>query len=387
MLRLVVIWFVAKSHSADWFFSQASELARLAESIRSGHGLSSPFGGSTGPSAFLAPGYPALVATVFAIFHPYSYGSAVAIMCLQALFSAATVGMLMLLAGRLFGNSAATVAGIIWAISPPLLWLPTLFWETSLSVFLATTIATLAFYCGERPTLQRWLVAGLLSALTLSVNPSLLPILVSCFGWAFYKTRSQPLSSPAAGLALCLLLWSPWVARNYHQLHTFIPLRSNMGYELWQGNRPGSDGFFSAELHPNTSVEEFSRYRVLGEVCYMREKSVISTSAIRSDPSRFLWLSTKRAFYFWTGIVRESSALVVAHIVLTSLAGLFGLFLLWRRNRELAIFFLLPLLLFPAPYYITHPDFRFRLVIDPILTALAAYALTARSSKMTAPSE
>jgi hypothetical protein len=33
---------------------------------------------------------------------------------------------------------------------------------------------------------------------------------------------------------------------------------------------------------------------------------------------------------------------------------------------------LLPLLLFPLPYYITHPDFRFRLVLDPILIALTA---------------
>jgi hypothetical protein len=36
----------------------------------------------------------------------------------------------------------------------------------------------------------------------------------------------------------------------------------------------------------------------------------------------------------------------------------------------------LPLLLFPIPYYITHAEFRYRLNIDPILTILAAYAVT-----------
>jgi hypothetical protein len=34
------------------------------------------------------------------------------------------------------------------------------------------------------------------------------------------------------------------------------------------------------------------------------------------------------------------------------------------------------LMLFPLPYYITHAEFRYRLVIDPLLTILAAYAVT-----------
>ena len=48
-----------------------------------------------------------------------------------------------------------------------------------------------------------------------------------------------------------------------------------------------------------------------------------------------------------------------------------------REGRlRLAVLFLLPLMVFPLPYYITHAEFRYRLVIDPLLTILAAYALT-----------
>jgi hypothetical protein len=159
------------------------------------------------------------------------------------------------------------------------------------------------------------------------------------------------------------------------QLHAFIPLRSNMGYELWQGNRPGADGYFVAELHPNVNAREFQQYQALGEVAYMREKSNLAKEAIVAAPGRFLKLCMMRAFDFWTGVVRHSAGLIVAYIVLTSIGGLAGLVLLWRRDRALAVFFLLPLILFPAPYYITHPDFRFRLVLDPLLVALSAYAL------------
>jgi hypothetical protein len=44
--------------------------------------------------------------------------------------------------------------------------------------------------------------------------------------------------------------------------------------------------------------------------------------------------------------------------------------------RSFAILAALPLLLFPVPYYITHAEFRYRLNIDPLLTVVAAYAVT-----------
>ena len=378
-LRLAVVWVTARSHSADWFFGQATELARLAESLRTGHGLSSPFGGSTGPSAFLSPAYPAIVAAIFAIFRPYSYASFVALTSLQAVFGAATVWVLMLMTRRVFGNSAANLAGVIWAICPPALWLPILFWETSLSILLATSVVSLSLYCVDNSTRRVWVFTGSFAAFALAVNPSLLPIIVCCMGWAIYQCRSHSFSAPAMGVLVCVLLSTPWAIRNFEQLHAFIPLRSNMGYELWQGNRPGSDGFFAPEFHPNVNSAEFARYQALGEVDYMREKSAVAKGIILADPAKFMTLTIRRAFYFWTGIVRHSAALVVAYIVATSTLGFAGLVLLWRRNRPLALFFLLPLLLFPAPYYITHPDFRFRLVIDPILTALTACLFTRRN--------
>ena len=378
LLRLAIVAVTAKTHSAAWFFGEATELGRLAESLRTGHGLSSPFGGSTGPSAFLSPGYPAIVAAVFAIFGSYSFASAVVIMCLQALFGAATVMVTMMLSRRIFGVTAANVAGLICALALPALFLPILFWETSLSVLLATSLFALTLRCAEDATWSNWVGMGVLSAAALAVNPSLLPILVCCFGWAAYQSRSKFMRKPLAGALFCLLLSAPWAIRNYYELHAFIPFRSNVGYELWQGNRPGSDGFFLAGLHPNVNAAEFRRYETVGEVEYMHEKSVVAKDNIAAHPGWFLGLTLKRAFYFWIGIVRQSSGLVIAYIVLTSLLGFTGLGMLWRRDKTLAVYFLLPLMLFPIPYYITHPDYRFRLVIDPVLAALAAYAVTAR---------
>jgi hypothetical protein len=67
----------------------------------------------------------------------------------------------------------------------------------------------------------------------------------------------------------------------------------------------------------------------------------------------------------------------VIHAALTTSLGLIGLWRLVRERRfKLAVLFLLPLVLFSLPYYITHAEFRYRLVIDPLLVILAGYAVS-----------
>jgi 4-amino-4-deoxy-L-arabinose transferase-like glycosyltransferase len=383
-LRLAIIVVTLKAHPASWFFAQASELNELAHSLLTGRGLSSPFGGLTGPSAFLAPGYPLLVAGIFRIFQPQSFASAFALMLLQSLFATATIVCMMLLARKLFSNSTANLAGTVWAISPPLLFLPTIYWDTSFSIFLLTLLLTLCVYCAEAPSWRTRLSITLCALLMLYTNPSLATAITGSLIWtAVIIRRNSSRARPAAALAslaLVLICFSFWPVRNYERLHAFIPLRSNMGYELWQGNRPGSDGFFSPALHPNVNQQEFQRYASLGEVAYMREKSSLAKSAISSDPARFLGLTAKRFFSFWSGLSRPSVWPMVAYASTTTLLGLLGLVFLFRSQKKIAILFAIPLVLLPLPYYVTHPDYRFRCVIDPVLTMLAAYALTRRNS-------
>jgi hypothetical protein len=384
LLRLGVVFMTWTYATPQWFFAQASELGVLAEHIRSGHGFSSPWGltaaSATGPTAFLTPGYPAFIAAIFALFHPFSLASAGAITMLQAAFAATTAVALMLLARRGFGERAAIICGVVWAASPVLLWLPTFFWETSLSILLLTSLLALAYKCFDCNTRGWWLVFGGVAALTICVNPSLLTVIASSMGWALWRRRGA-LRPAVGGLVLFVVLSAIWPVRNAVIMHAFIPLRSNMGYELWQGNRPGADGFFLVAMHPNTSAVELHRWQELGELGYMREKSALAKAAILADPMRFVRLTAKRFVCFWTGVNRTNSWLVMSHICATTVLGLWGAVLLLKHKRSDAALILLPLLLFPLPYYVTHPDFRFRLVLDPILILLAAYALATHFSR------
>jgi 4-amino-4-deoxy-L-arabinose transferase-like glycosyltransferase len=235
----------------------------------------------------------------------------------------------------------------------------------------------LALYCERRPSGPLWALMGAYSGLAALVNPSLLPALLTLLGWAAWQTRKTLWYLPVALLALAMV-FAPWPIRNERMLHAFIPLRSTVGFELWVGNRAGASGFLDESQFPIFNRWEYDQYVAKGEVAYMRDKSALAKAYIRSHPSAFLRLSTVRFFRFWTGTGnKDGSVIFTLHAVLTTSLGFMGIWRLVREGRlRLAVLFLLPLMVFPLPYYITHAEFRYRLVIDPLLTILAAYALT-----------
>jgi hypothetical protein len=377
VLRLLAICFVMVQFPHRWLYSHGIELGTLAQSLVVGDGLSSPFGGSTGPTALLAPGYPAVIALFFSIFGSFTAGAAIAIMAMQLVFSMFTVLVIMRVAQACFGIRAANLAGIFWAVSLPLIWMPTIFWETCLSTLLLVGMIVLALRCEQRSSALLWVLMGSYAGLAALANPALLPALVAILGWAAWQRRSTHWCLPVALFALTLV-FAPWPIRNARALHAFIPLRSTVGFELWVGNRAGATGFLDEAQFPTFNRLEYDQYVSKGEVVYMRDKSTLAKAYIRAHPAEFLERSAVRFIRFWTGTGnRDGSVFFSLHAVLTTTLGLIGIWRLWRTHRiSLAVLFGLPLMLFPFPYYITHAEFRYRLVVDPLLTILAAYALT-----------
>ena len=378
LTRLLILWFAAERFPHWWLYSRGIELGTLALSLLAGQGLSSPFGGSTGPTALLAPGYPAVIALVFRIFGPFTFRAAIAVMTMQVLFSVMTVLLIMHIARRCFDHRTADLAGGFWAFSLPLLWMPTIFWETCLSTLLLVGMIALALRCEEKPSTSLWAVMGGYCGLAALVNPALLMALLALLGWvAAWRTRKTHRYSPLLGLLVLLLVFAPWPIRNARALGAFIPLRSTVGLELWMGNRDGATGFLDESVFPLFNRGEYEQYAAKGEVAYMRDKSALARAYIRDHPAEFLRLSSIRFARFWSGTGSKGGSIVFAiHALLTSCLGAVGMWRLWQRRRfRVASLFLLPLMLFPLPYYITHAEFRYRLVVDPLLTILAAYSL------------
>ena len=376
-LRLLVLWTVIKNYPPTWLYNRGMEMGWLAKSLVDGIGLSSPFGVPTGPSAFVAPGYPILVAGVFKAFGSYSQTSAIFILCVQLALNLVTVWLMMGIARNLFDQRVAEVAGWVWSCSPPLLWMPTIFWDTSMAICMMVGLFGLVLHLQGKTTWLSWIYLGTCCALIAFLNPAMILLVASMVAWLGWQSRRlQPYGVPIAALTFCIV-FSPWPIRNARVFHAFIPLRTTVGFELWVGNHHGATGFLDESLFPAFNKTELDDYKVRGEVGYTTHKSELASLYIFTHPRSFFHLTILRFIRYWSGKGSKGGSPVFAiHAILTSAFGFLGLWKLYRQRRSnLVVLFGLPFLLFPLPYYNTHAEFRYRLALDPLLTILAAYAV------------
>jgi hypothetical protein len=390
LMRLAVACYAVVHFPAGWFYTRGMEMGLLARSLVYGLGLSSPYGPPTGPTAIIGPGYPLLVAGVFRLFGVLTLASSLVILGLHIALNLLTIWMILRVSRRFVGEPAAMAVGLFWACSLPLVWMPTIFWETNLSACLLLGFVLVALDLNGESSLGAWMLCGTLCAMAGLINPALLPVLFCMLLWCACKgVQRRHWVRPLLAGAAFLALFSPWPIRNATVFHAFIPTRTTVGFELWMGNHPGATGYLDESLFPTFNTTELHDYEARGEVGYAAHKEALAKDYIVAHPGVFVVMTLRRMLRFWTGSGNSSSSPVfVAHAVLTTLLGACGLFFLLRSaRRRLAPAFLLPMLLFPLPYYITHAEFRYRLVLDPVLTVLAAFALDRWFARSAAPAE
>jgi Dolichyl-phosphate-mannose-protein mannosyltransferase len=385
------------------------ETGNIAYSLAQGQGFGGVFRINTGPTAWLAPIYPLMIAGIFKIFGVFTTRAFFAAVFLNIIFSSAACVPVFFAAKRIAGVGTAAFAAWLWALFPNAIMVPfEWIWDTALSALLAATILWATLTLAESERVQDWCAYGLLWGFALMTNPALGALLPFLLGWLAYRGRLMwpdvlayrgsggseshrrwKLVAIAAGVAI--LCCMPWTIRNYTAFHRFIPLRSNLPFELWLGNNDIFDEHARNGRKFITRTEETRRYAQLGETAYMQEKWQLSTSFMTSHRGLELRLAGKKCVIFWTGMAsplktyRETDSNLVRTILLssflTAIGSLFGIVSLWRARS--AIIFPLAMfpLIFPCLYYVTHADLRYRHPIDPVLCLLTAIALASAWSR------
>lgn len=391
-LALRLAWLVYKTRviPADVLATAPfeNEVGNVALALADRHGFCCLFRQATGPTAWLSPVYPVLIATIFKLFGTFTLRAFCAAVVLNSVFSALTCFPLFCAAVGVGGRSTASVATWLWAISPIAILLPYAWiWDSSLSAFLAAALLWATLHLCERCDVRGMALYGSLWGISLLTNPALGALLPFLLPWILLRSG---LSNPkklqylvvCAGVVFLMCL--PWTIRNYVQFHRFVPLRSNFAYEFWSGNNEIFDPE-SREVNRITRYEQTRLYASIGETAFLGQKRDAARHFVRTHPGLYMQLCGRRFVTTWFGtdsplqdFLHGDSAMV--RLLLFWNAGSFVLILvgLTRLYREQGTFFV-PIavfpLVFPFTFYIAHTSLRHRHPCDPALAVLMAIAI------------
>ena len=388
-LRLVVMRFVYTSllDPARDHYAFGYEFGRIARSIATGQGFSSPYPEPTGPTALVGPVYAYLLAGVFKMFGVYSATSALVILTLNNLFSSFTCLPVFLIARRVFGPAVAAWAGWTWAFFPysvagSNVWV----WETILTALLLTLLLLYTLHLERSVSYIAWIGYGLLwgfTSLTSAVTLSTLPF----FGiWILVRHRQDRANcvGPLVAASLVFLVAvAPWTLRCSRTYGRFVAFRGNFGLEVMVGNSNDTSNPSNWNLLPGENRGELEKVHQVGEPAYLAEKQREAKEVIAHHLLRFAGQTLRRILYAWTDLWNfpprwslDASGLPdVLTYSFISLLAFAGLGWAIHNVRYDTIPLLIPLVCFPIVFYLTHQDVRYRHPIDPVVVIFAVYGV------------
>lgn len=222
------------------------------------------------PNAFVTPGYPLFLSAVyFPVRDPYRQITIARF--LQVIIGGIVSPLLAFLFVRrlLKKNSVALLTALFTAIYPTYI-----ISSTYILTEVCSLAAMLLYFYLQTLSLQdkkpyQGILAGLAFAVSILVRPTMLPLLVLPFIFAFFvwkKTEKMILVKiflyTLAGFAIPML---PWWIRNYTALHKFILLSTGSGDPLLAGSYPNMSGMYLDYYKQTVGISEaaFAKKRII----------------------------------------------------------------------------------------------------------------------------
>lgn len=339
------------------------------------------------PTSFRAPLYPAFLA-VFYYLTGSGLGRFFAVRLVQAGLSALLAPLTYHVSNRLFpdNKSASVISAWIVACYPLLIIYP--IGLATENLFFLLVLAAFYFLLripdSEFPT-PYFLLSGIFLSLAVLTRSVAIPFAGLAVLWTWFILKQK---RGAALMALTLLvIIAPWVIRNSLLHQKLTSVETSMGYNLYVGYHPESDGSFTF----GPSLDLLS---ILDD--YERDQFGKNTAVefILSEPGRFLPLAINRLGFFF-GL--EKRALIYfysnnllgyipTHLLLTVAGVLLLPFVIVSTSAAsgLALTRICPgtilLYLLFIPYILVHililSEDRFHLALVPYFAILAARAWT-----------
>jgi len=268
-----------------------SENYNIARALVSGRGFADAIGEPTGPTAWCAPVYPLLEATLLWIGDGSDSFLIGVLVCFHLTVLIGTVVLVLVLANQTTQHVGVGLTAAVFALG--LLyhfwWWFTLAqdcWLMMLSLDVIIAGACWLRPLASRPRAVAWGLCGGLCALT---NPGV------GFAWGVLSlglgARAGAWRRTGLAVLCAALVLTPWTIRNYLLFGRLIPVKSNLAYELYQSQCLQADGLYESRtspLHPTSpGSRERREYQQLGEDAYLRRKGEQFRDAVAADPVDF----------------------------------------------------------------------------------------------------
>jgi len=211
----------------------------------------------TSPSAYRAPGYPALLASLTS-----SGASPFLVRIVQFILLGLSV-LLTFTITRHISREAAIPAALFALFYPVGIYTAGTFFPQTLATTLFLGVIYMAF-CRSFSLMTSLICGALCASLLLTVPSFLFSLGVVFVAMLFHIDRSHR-KNILITLLSCLLLTIPWTLRNYAVSHRFIFVASNSGINLLLGNSPnttpnaGVNVDISAYEEKTVGMNEFER--------------------------------------------------------------------------------------------------------------------------------
>lgn len=365
------------------FGFEASNIAHAW--VCAGQGYASPFGGATGPTAWIAPGVVAVYALSFALWGCFTFKSILFVFSIALVVSLITIVIIFRIGKRVSGNpNVGFLAALFFACLPYEAWIfhTTAQLDLNLQVlwFAVLLLAVLRVMGSDRPL--SGLEFGAASAIAALFNPGL--VLCSAVGCLFaIRGRSRrEIARFALGFGVSfILIHGPYVAIQSARLGGFVPVKSNADFELYLGNTAKANGVVDHNVfkvyHPSTNASEFADYSEVGEIEFVRDAKRRFREDFRVWP--FVRTTVRRSFLFFFAYEVKSSdssswvsaiKTIIWAVPALSLIALVAV----RRGRvsaaESAV--LLFTLAYAVPYLLTGVMSRYRIPMAPAVAVVLA---------------
>jgi hypothetical protein len=270
-----------------------AEYFNMARSLVAGQGFANPFlGQQTGPTAWMPPILPYILAGLLWMCEGSRIDVLGEVVFFQVCVLSGTGWLVIALAQkttRRLGPVFAATAFLSALLYDFHMWFQ--FTHDCWLVLLALNLLITGL-CWSQP-LHTWRAAtawGLFGGLCALINPIVgLVWTVMC---VFVGIRQRAWSRLAVAAVAAGLMLAPWTIRNYLVFNRFIPIKSNLSYELYQSQCLQDRGRLQRITfvhHPyHARGLEREQYQTLGETGYLDLKRQQFLQAVEADPWDFL---------------------------------------------------------------------------------------------------